>query len=138
MVTLLNRARRNRRAAFTLIELLVVVLILGILLAVAIPLYLSSVKNAAKKTVQANLKTIGQAAQAYKVKNGSYPTEIATVAGGQDKDLQNIPTGPRNVTYTLAGSVAKATEGGEDVFGDADTNDVATFDVSTGTYTGLD
>ena len=38
------------RSAFTLIELLVVVLILAVLMAVSIPLYLSAVADAQKKT----------------------------------------------------------------------------------------
>ena len=133
----LQPARKNRRAAFTLIELLVVVLILGILLAVAIPLYLSSVKNSATQTVRGNLRTIGQAAQAYKVKNNVYPTAIGDVVGA-DKDLQSAPSGPRNVSYTLVGSTVTATEAGEDVFGTGTaTSDSATFNVATGAYTGL-
>jgi len=137
MVTRLNRARKNRRAAFTLIELLVVVLILGILLAVAIPLYLSSVKNSATRTVQGNLRTIGQAAQAYKVKNNRYPGTIADLVG-TDKDLQNTPSGPRGVSYTLTGSTVTATEAAEDVFGTAGGSGTATFDVSTGAFSGLE
>ncbi len=131
MVTLSNRARKSRRAAFTLIELLVVVLILGILLAVAIPLYLSSVKNSATQTVKGNLRTIGQAAQAYKVKNNAYPTSIDQVL----PDLGSAaPTGPRTVTYTLSGSTATANEGSADVFGTTATGETATFDVATGQY----
>ena len=134
MVTQWNRARTSRRAAFTLIELLVVVLILGILLAVAIPLYLSSVKNSATQTVKGNLRTIGQAAQAYKVKNNAYPTSMSDVL----PDLGSAaPTGPRTVTYSLSGSTATANEGSEDAFGTTATGQTASFDVATGTYTGL-
>ena len=46
------KSRRNRKG-FTLIELLVVVLILAILMAVAMPLYLSAVADSQKKTCRA-------------------------------------------------------------------------------------
>ena len=131
----LNSARKTRRAAFTLIELLVVVLILGILLAVAIPLYLSSVKNSATQTVKGNLRTIGQAAQAYKVKNNAYPTSIDQVL--EDLGGTEPPKGPRTVTYSLSGSTATANEGSEDTFGGTAAGQTASFDVSTGKYTNL-
>lgn len=131
MVIQLKRARKNRRAAFTLIELLVVVLILGILLAVAIPLYLSSVKNSAEQATRGNLRTIGQAAQAYKVRHNAYPTTPTHLEG----DLPAWPTGPRTVTYTLGtDGVVTANEGTEDTFGAAKTGDTITFDITTGKY----
>jgi prepilin-type N-terminal cleavage/methylation domain-containing protein len=146
MRTRWNRVRKNRCTAFTLIELLVVVLILGILLAVAIPLYLSSVKNSATQMVKGNLRTIGQAALAYKMKNNTYPSALGDVVGA-DKDLQVAPRGPRGVTYFLAGSIVTAIEGaiqtprgrnrGEDIFGGTGTSDRATFNVATGEYTNL-
>ena len=59
----------RRKKGFTLIELLVVVLILAILMAVALPLYLSAVADSETKTCRANLQTISGAVQAYRVKN---------------------------------------------------------------------
>jgi prepilin-type N-terminal cleavage/methylation domain-containing protein len=130
--------RRNNRRGFTLIELLVVVLILGILLAVAIPLYLSSVKNSANQTVKANMKTIAQAAQAHKVKNGTYPADISALTGA-GKDLEQLPAGPRAVTYTFAPGtgdigVVTATENGQDAFLTTATNETGTYTLSTGAY----
>ncbi|MGC4047851.1 MAG: prepilin-type N-terminal cleavage/methylation domain-containing protein [Armatimonas sp.] len=133
--------RRHNHKGFTLIELLVVVLILGILLAVAIPLYLSSVKNSATETSKANCKTIAQAAQAYKVKNGAYPADLATMTGS-GKDLEQVPAGPRGVTYSFAPGtgdigVVTATEGGQDAFNTTATNEAATYTISTGAYSGF-
>src|SRR4051794_27064422 len=74
------KARRNRRG-FTLIELLVVVLILAVLMAVSIPLYLSAVADAQKKTCRANMQTIANAVQAGRVKNNAadYSTFVGSV-----------------------------------------------------------
>ncbi len=141
MVRSFNKVLKNRkRSGFTLIELLVVVLILGILMAVAIPLYLASVRNSGTRTVQANLKTLANAAQAYRVRTGAYPAtqaEAGFVGAGQD--LTAIPAGPGTTTYTLVGTgntecVITATEGGTDSFGTSATGETITYTMSTGAF----
>jgi type IV pilus assembly protein PilA len=105
------KSRRLKRG-FTLIELLVVVLILSILMAVALPLYLSAVSDSQKKTCRANMQTIANAAQAARVRlaTADYGTIItastaainitSTTAGLTD--LSAVPTCPSGGTYTLA------------------------------------
>jgi type IV pilus assembly protein PilA len=58
----------TRVRGFTLVELLIVVLILAILMAVALPLYLSAVADSKKKTCRANMQTISNAVQSAKVR----------------------------------------------------------------------
>jgi type II secretion system protein G len=132
MLRSFNKARRGRRAGFTLIELLVVVLILGILMAVAIPLYLSSVRNARIKTTKANMKTIATAVQAYRVRFGAYPTSMTPLIG-TDQDLAKDPTGTPepDITYTSSASTVTAVDGDSSVI----TGGTANFDVATGTWT---
>ncbi len=97
-----NTLRRLR--GFTLIELLVVVLILAILMAVALPLYLSSQQNAEKRTCRANLQTIANAVQASKVtkKLSDYATFIGSVSTAKEPDLQSVPICPTGGAYTVA------------------------------------
>ena len=111
-MSITSRSRRVRKG-FTLIELLVVVLILAILMAVALPLYLSAVADSQRKTCRANMQTIANAVQAARVKAvaADYTTWIgATVGPANEPDLQATPVCPNAGTYTIAqGSSASNT-----------------------------
>jgi len=61
---------------FTLIELLVVLLIIGILLAIAIPTFLSVTKSANNTAAQANLQTALTGAKTYYTQNNQTYTNI--------------------------------------------------------------
>ena len=106
------KSRRTRRG-FTLIELLVVVLILAILMAVALPLYLSAVADSQTKTCRANMQTIANTVQAARVKAAAndYGTLITGgVTTTNLPDLQAVPICPNAGAYSLAnGSSGSAT-----------------------------
>ncbi len=107
----LSTALRNRKG-FTLIELLVVVLILAILMAVAMPLYLSAVADAQKKTCRANMQTIANAVQAARIKNGAsdYGTLITGgVTTTNLPDILAVPICPNTGTYSLANGSSSST-----------------------------
>jgi len=100
MIKNINRTKKG----FTLIELLVVVLILAILMAVALPLYLSSQQNAERRTCRANLQTIANAVQAQKVNTraADYSAMIgATINSTNEPDLQAVPICPDGGTYSV-------------------------------------
>ncbi len=66
---------RNAKG-FTLIELMVVILIIGILVAIAIPVFNSSRDAAYKRTCQANLRTLDGAGQTYRADTGGFPSAV--------------------------------------------------------------
>ncbi len=91
---------RNEKG-FTLIELMVVVLIIGILVAVAIPVFGSAAENARDKSCIANMRTIAGAVSQY---NAEWNTDTATMAqltGGTDPFLKSTPNDPHGA-YSYA------------------------------------
>jgi type IV pilus assembly protein PilA len=66
------RQRLQREEGFTLIELLVVIVIIGILLAIAVPSYLGFRGRAADSAAQANIRAAVPSAEAYFADNGNY------------------------------------------------------------------
>ncbi|MEB0002153.1 prepilin-type N-terminal cleavage/methylation domain-containing protein [Cryobacterium sp. RTC2.1] len=75
----LNRRRNHldeNEKGFTLIELLVVVIIIGILAAIAIPVYLNIQNNAKDSSVKSDLTNAKIAVIAYQTANGGLPAAI--------------------------------------------------------------
>ena len=66
------RQRLAREEGFTLIELLVVIVIIGILLAIAVPSYLGFKDKANEKAAGANVRAAVPSVEAYYAENGTY------------------------------------------------------------------
>ncbi len=77
------KTRLGSEQGFTLIELLVVIIILGILVAIAVPSYLSFRGKAEQSAAEANVRSAIPAAESYYQAGGTYTGMDAAALAGQ-------------------------------------------------------
>ena len=83
MLSRIRKAMAERDGGFTLIELLVVIIIIGILAAIAIPVFLNQRKKGYNAGAKADLRNLGTLEETYLTDNGSYAVALASLTDYQ-------------------------------------------------------
>jgi type IV pilus assembly protein PilA len=111
MLARLNQriSRSRNEGGFTLIELLVVIIIIGILLAIAIPSYMKFRDRANKSAAQANVRSSIPAVEAYFADNNTYAgATLAYLQTTYDQGVKNITIQSATATTYCVQSVVGA------------------------------
>lgn len=87
-----SRALRPVEQGFTLLELMIVMVVIGILAAIAIPSYTSSVRNAKEAVLREDLHVMRAAIDSYTVDKAKAPQSLDDLV--QSGYIKSMPTDP--------------------------------------------
>ncbi|NLX89758.1 MAG: prepilin-type N-terminal cleavage/methylation domain-containing protein [Syntrophomonadaceae bacterium] len=105
--------RAQDQKGFTLVELMVVVVILGILVTIAVPLYNAQTEKTEKATCFANQRMIESAAVQYTLDNDDKEiTDVNKIELLNDYFQGKAPTCPSGEAYSIEGGKVACTEHG--------------------------
>ena len=105
MLARIRKSMEDKDQGFTLIELLVVMIIIGILAAIAIPIFLNQRKKAVDTAGKADVSTIGKEIATYYVDGTADPTIAVTssryvLTPGGDIGKQSNGMGTPTITFS--------------------------------------
>ncbi len=96
----MNRARKNK--GFTLVEIMIVVLIIGILMAIAVPNFIQARQSSRRSSCIANLKQVDAAKEQYAM-DAQLDTGAAVAWNNLAPTyIKAQPSCPAGGTYTIA------------------------------------
>src|SRR4051812_39392339 len=81
MLARIRKAAEEREGGFTLIELLVVIIIIGILAAIAIPVFLNQRQKGYDAQAKSDLRNAATAEETYMTDANQYSTDVNSAAG---------------------------------------------------------
>jgi general secretion pathway protein G len=115
---------KNGAAGFTLVELMIVMLIIGVLAAIAIPSYISSLRSAKEAVLKEDLHVLRQAIDSYTMDKEKAPQSLDDLV--QSGYLKVIPTDP--MTHANSSWVTST----DDTLQNVDQTDPGVNDVHSG------
>jgi type IV pilus assembly protein PilA len=133
MLARLRKMQEENEEGFTLIELLVVIIIIGILAAIAIPVFLNQRQKGYDAGVKSDLRNAATAEETYLTDNNLYTSTESDLTGSGFKESTNADysagtaganltieyldtTGAKSTTATNNGYCIKATSASTKVF----------------------
>ena len=108
---MLSRIRTSvdeKDEGFTLIELLVVIIIIGILAAIAIPVFLNQRKKATEASMKSDLRTVANEMETYYTDYQKYPLFTGT-AGKAVVGPTTVSTSSGNIVSSVSAGAAAGT-----------------------------
>jgi len=104
-LTKLQKRLKQEESGFTLIELLIVLVIIGILLAIAVPSYLGFKVRAEKTAAQANVRSAVPTVEAYYADNGNYNFDKLPTGAAAGSPLAALAAIDQSVTATTLSTI---------------------------------
>ena len=106
---MMSRFVKKVRRGFTLVEIMIVVLIIGILLAIAVPNFIRAREGSRAKSCQGNLKQIESAKEQWAMDTKAATTATPAMTDLTPNYVKITPMCPSSGTYTIGAMSASPT-----------------------------